>query len=218
MARRARRPLDRLRVLWKRPGWRPDDLGGPLAPSEVDRASHVKFDVPLPRRLKLYVLGQFVVVLPGRDALPAARARRSASARAGGCGGRVVLSLVSLGGLLDRRAWAVPLEAAGWRAASGGVRAARSAVSAGLLPWLWPPASGCLGGPKGLPSRPRCARIGLASPSGASLQGRGPYGHSLRVVSEVHGLDGAHRTLRSATESAATASSATRSATRRCWS
>ena len=39
LARRARRPLDRVRVLWKRPGWRPDELGGYVAPPEVDRAS-----------------------------------------------------------------------------------------------------------------------------------------------------------------------------------
>jgi hypothetical protein len=37
VARRARRPLDRLRVLWMPPGWRPSDLGGPLGPTEVPR-------------------------------------------------------------------------------------------------------------------------------------------------------------------------------------
>ena len=47
VARRTARPLDRLRVLWARPGWRPADLGGPLQPPEVDRSSYVKFEVPL---------------------------------------------------------------------------------------------------------------------------------------------------------------------------
>ena len=55
VARRTARPLDRLRVLWARPGWRPADLGGPLQPPEVDRSSYVKFDVPargLPQPLR----------------------------------------------------------------------------------------------------------------------------------------------------------------------
>ena len=111
LARRARRPLDRLRVLWMRPGWRPSDLGGPLGPSEVDRASYVKFDIPLPRAVKLYVLAQFSAVLVAAtlylrqgEALPPTL--RVAGALA------LAWSLTSLGGLLDRRAWAVPLEAA----------------------------------------------------------------------------------------------------------
>jgi sterol desaturase/sphingolipid hydroxylase (fatty acid hydroxylase superfamily) len=111
VARRARRPLDRLRVLWKRPGWRPADLGGPLQAPEVDRASYVKFDVPLGAAAKLYVLGQFVVVLAAatlylqqQDAL-AGTTRLLGAAILG-------WSLLSLGGLLDSRSWAVPLEMA----------------------------------------------------------------------------------------------------------
>ena len=49
VARRARRPLDKVRVLWKRPGWRPADLGGYVGPTAVDRESHVPYDVPTPR-------------------------------------------------------------------------------------------------------------------------------------------------------------------------
>lgn len=124
VARRARRPLDRLRVLWMRPGWRPPDLGGPLRPTEVERSSYVKFDVPLARSVKRYVLGQFVVLLVvttlylrQSDALPTA-ARIA-------CAAAVVFSLSSLGGLLDRRPWAVPLETA---------RLAALALSAGFVP------------------------------------------------------------------------------------
>jgi hypothetical protein len=60
VARRAKRPLDKVRVLWKRPGWRPDDLGGYVGPSEVDRAAVVKYDVR--HRGAFYVLAQFVAV------------------------------------------------------------------------------------------------------------------------------------------------------------
>jgi sterol desaturase/sphingolipid hydroxylase (fatty acid hydroxylase superfamily) len=142
VARRTRRPLDRLRVLWMRPGWRPPDLGGPLRPTEVDRASYVKFDVPLARSAKRYVLGQFVVLLlvttlylRQSDALPTA-ARLAGAAL-------VVWSLSSLGGLLDRRPWAVPLEAA---------RLASFALAAALVPLAPAAAAGlaALAGASGL--------------------------------------------------------------------
>jgi len=117
VARRAKRPLDKLRVLWKRPGWRPDDLGGSVGPSEVDEAALVKYDVPLPRGVALYVLAQFVAVNVGTVAFLYESDRLSLPARAAGALA-VVWSLASLGGLLDRRPWAVGLETARWLAVS----------------------------------------------------------------------------------------------------
>jgi sterol desaturase/sphingolipid hydroxylase (fatty acid hydroxylase superfamily) len=111
VARRARRPLHALRVLWQRPGWRPAELGGPLVPTEVARASYVKFDVPLPRALKLYVLGQFVAVLLVTTPYLLASEALAPPARLLGAA-VIAWGLASLGGLLDRRPWAVPLEAA----------------------------------------------------------------------------------------------------------
>jgi sterol desaturase/sphingolipid hydroxylase (fatty acid hydroxylase superfamily) len=111
VARRARRPLDRLRVLWKKPGWRPGDLGGPLRPTEVDRASYVKFDVPQPMAMKLYVLGQLISVLLATTPY---LQQNEALAPGGRVAGALAIawSLLSLGGLLERRRWAVALEAA----------------------------------------------------------------------------------------------------------
>jgi alkylglycerol monooxygenase len=110
VAKRARRPLDRLRVLWKPPGWRPEDLGGPVGPTEVDRASYVKYDVPLSAGLKLYVFTQFVPALIASTAYLNASERLDPGAKALGALALTV-SLVSLAGLLDRRAWGPPLEA-----------------------------------------------------------------------------------------------------------
>jgi len=110
VARLTARPLDRLRVLWKPPGWRPDDLGGFVAPPEVDRGSYRKFEVPLPRRTQLYVLAQFVVVNLGAVAFLYQGAHLGTAARVAAALG-ILASLVSLGGLLDRRRWAAPLEA-----------------------------------------------------------------------------------------------------------
>ena len=117
VARRAKRPLDKLRVLWKRPGWRPDDLGGYVGPREVDEAALVKYDVPLPRGVALYVLAQFVAVNLGTVAFLYESDRLGRPARAAGALA-VVWSLASLGGLLDRRPWAVGLETARLLAAS----------------------------------------------------------------------------------------------------
>ncbi len=111
VARRARRPLDKVRVLWKRPGWRPAELGGHEGPSEVDRQSHVPYDVPVPRGVRLYVLGQFALVNLATVAFLYASPGLLPVPLALGATG-IALSLVSLGGLLDRRAWAPRLEAA----------------------------------------------------------------------------------------------------------
>jgi sterol desaturase/sphingolipid hydroxylase (fatty acid hydroxylase superfamily) len=142
VARRARRPLDRLRVLWMRPGWRPSDLGGPLGPTEVDRSSYVKFDVPLARSAKLYLLGQFGAVLLMTTLYLRQSDALSSAARIAGAVA-VVWSLSSLGGLLDRRPWAVPLEAA---------RLAALALSAALVPLAPAAAAGlaALAGASGL--------------------------------------------------------------------
>jgi len=142
VARRTRRPLDRLRVLWMRPGWRPPDLGGPLRPTEVDRTSYVKFDVPLERSAKLYVLGQFVVLLLATTLYLRQSDALTTEARIAGAA-LVVWSLSSLGGLLDRRPWAVPLEAA---------RLASFALAAALVPLAPAAAAGlaALAGASGL--------------------------------------------------------------------
>ena len=135
VARRARRPLDRLRVLWMRPGWRPSDLGGPLSPTEVFRASYVKFDVPLARAMRLYVLGQFAAVLLAATLYLQQSEALSPTLRVAGAMA-LAWSLTSLGGLLDRRPWAVALEAA---------RLALVALLLPLLP-LPPPAGAGLAG------------------------------------------------------------------------
>jgi alkylglycerol monooxygenase len=109
VARRAARPFDRLRVLWQRPGWRPADLGGPLRPPEVDRASYVKFEVPLDRPRKLYVLAQFLPVLLATAPFVQSSERFEAQPRLVAAA-LIAWSLLSIGGLIERRPWALGLE------------------------------------------------------------------------------------------------------------
>ena len=109
LAARAPRGIDRLRVLWKPPGWRPAELGGFEKAPEVDRATYQKYDVPVSAGTKLYVFAQFAFL----TTLTAVFLNRQAALGSGvrlAAGIAIVASVVSLGGLLDRRAWAPLLE------------------------------------------------------------------------------------------------------------
>ena len=110
-ARRTRRWTDRLRLLVKPPGWHPAELGGVVSPPAVDPRTYAKYDVGLARGMRAYVLVHFVflnlatTVFLFRSATLLSPWRAVAAVA-------LVVSLVSLGGLLDRRPWAVPLETA----------------------------------------------------------------------------------------------------------
>jgi alkylglycerol monooxygenase len=144
MAARTRRLPDAMRLLGKRPGWRPEELGGYVPPPEVDPAREVKYDVRMPGGLRAYVLTQFVVVTLGtvvflfRAADLAPLPRFSAAVA-------IVVSLAILGGLLDRRSWAFSSEivrlllasvALALLPASAGLAAAVLAAGAASLLWL----------------------------------------------------------------------------------
>ncbi|MBX2946787.1 MAG: sterol desaturase family protein [Cyclobacteriaceae bacterium] len=54
---------DRLRYLFKKPGWLPDYMGGYRAAPAVDKATYKKYDTPAPFRLNFYVLFQYTLCL-----------------------------------------------------------------------------------------------------------------------------------------------------------
>jgi len=143
-ARRARRLADKLRFLVARPGWHPRDMGGFVAPPEVDPAQP-RHEVALPRGLAAYVLAQFGVVVVA-TAVVMRRPEDLGGAGLAAVAAALGFSLAVLGGLLDRRPWAPALELA--RLAGGGlwILAAGSGpwatAGAVLLPaacaaWLW---------------------------------------------------------------------------------
>jgi sterol desaturase/sphingolipid hydroxylase (fatty acid hydroxylase superfamily) len=110
LARRTGRWADRLRVFAKPPGWRPAELGGFEPAPEVDARSYRKWDVEAPAGVTLYVFAQFVVIMLGTGALLNLQDSLSRGPLIAGSL-LVVLSLVALGGLLERRVWAPWLEA-----------------------------------------------------------------------------------------------------------
>ena len=98
--------------------------GRPVGPSEVDRRTHVPYEVPLPLGLRLYVLVQFALVNLATVAFLYQAGRLGPGARAAGAL-LLAWSLTSLGGLLDRRPWAAPLELG--RLGAGAARGLRAA-------------------------------------------------------------------------------------------
>ncbi len=149
----ARRWRDKLLVWLKPPGWRPADVAARFPKPEFVMPSE-RFDPPLPRPLKLYVLAQFALLLgmttqflgmAGSANLPTLLAYAV----------YLVAGLWLLGGLMEGRRWApwaeavrvlataaVPLLSARWFGVShlDGYLALAIAVVFGLsavaLPWL----------------------------------------------------------------------------------
>lgn len=103
--RRARSLKDAWRILWNKPGWRPDYQGGPLLPQPVDRTTYRKFHIPLNWRINLYVLLQFAAIVPV-TLYTLMNATQLPLGQAVGLGFLVVLSLTNLGGIMERKRWA----------------------------------------------------------------------------------------------------------------
>ncbi len=109
-ARRATRVVDKVKMFVMPPGWQPEELGGFQAAPPID-PNHVTYRTPVPRGLTLYIFVQFVLANlavslflfkdGGADPL-----------RRGAAGLLIAVTLVSLGGLFERKRWAPPLEAA----------------------------------------------------------------------------------------------------------
>ncbi len=142
-AKRTRRFADRLRVFTSRPGWQPQDLGGFVPAPAVDPATYRKYESGAPRALQVYVLAHFGLVNLAALAFFYWSNRLSAPDKVAAAVALVV-TLASLGGLLDRKTWAFRLEAV--RLLAGGATAASMAppvfgVAAGAvvalsLAWL----------------------------------------------------------------------------------
>ena len=56
---------DKIKYLFKKPGWLPDSLGGYQAAPEVDEARYAKYSTPAPQLLNWYVVFQYVLCLGG---------------------------------------------------------------------------------------------------------------------------------------------------------
>jgi len=109
IARQARtlRGLDRVAIWWRSPSW--SAAGRPLSATAQARVRSA-LGPPLPRSQKLYAAAQFAPLVPALIALlvlPALPLRMIVPAAS-----FILWTLLSLGGLLDDKRWAFPLEMA----------------------------------------------------------------------------------------------------------
>lgn len=101
---------DRWRTLVNKPGWRPDYLGGYMAPPPVDKTMYKKFDPALSRLLSWYILAQYLITLAGAALFLFQEERLSLGIKTllGLC---VLAAIVSLGWLMEQKSFAPKLEA-----------------------------------------------------------------------------------------------------------
>jgi len=116
---------NKLKVLFYKPGWLPESLGGYRAPQMVDTATYAKFDVEVPFRLNVYVLVHYLLLLGFTSYFLFGLAQFDWVDRLAAVI-LIALSLAALGELLAAKKWATVFEYL------------RLAVSAGLLIYLFP--------------------------------------------------------------------------------
>ncbi len=56
---------NKLRFIFNKPGWLPDDMGGYQAPKPIDKSDVIKYDLKSSARINFYVLFQYALVLGG---------------------------------------------------------------------------------------------------------------------------------------------------------
>jgi alkylglycerol monooxygenase len=96
---------DKVRYLFKKPGWLPASLGGYRAAPEVDKSTYKKYDTPAPLLLNLYVLFQYVLCLTG-TALFLFNAGKFSLPEKGIIAVLVSIVVVNCGVLFEQRPWA----------------------------------------------------------------------------------------------------------------
>lgn len=101
---------DKLKFIFKKPGWLPEEMGGYRKPYDVDPATYQKYDAHAAKSLNAYVLAQYIVLLTGTALFlfnleGMDRLDKILLALL------ITLSVVSFGGLFESRWWAFGVEA-----------------------------------------------------------------------------------------------------------
>lgn len=106
---RARSWRDRLRLVLGPPEWRPEALGGPVEPPEIGEEPPAKYEVDTPPALQWYVAASFGLVAAAGVALATWQATLSVVQTViAGLG--LLVSVTTVGSILERRSWALALE------------------------------------------------------------------------------------------------------------
>lgn len=95
---------DRIRYLFKKPGWLPTSLGGYRAAPPVDCAHYHKYDTPAPTLLNLYVVFQYILCVAG-TALFLFNEKKFTLGEKTFFAALIAWVVVDCGVLFERRAW-----------------------------------------------------------------------------------------------------------------
>jgi sterol desaturase/sphingolipid hydroxylase (fatty acid hydroxylase superfamily) len=97
---------DRIRYLFKKPGWLPDYMGGYRVAPEVDKVTYQKYDTPAPIMLSYYVLFQYTLCLVATALFLFNSAKFSLGEKAF-ITFLISLTVVNCGVLFENRKWVV---------------------------------------------------------------------------------------------------------------
>ncbi len=101
---------DKIKYLFKKPGWLPDYLGGYQAPPDVDKEHYTKYNTPAPQLLNWYVVFQYLLCLGGTALFLFSQKLPDGSDRFTALENAFITTLISIvvvncGVLFEKRAW-----------------------------------------------------------------------------------------------------------------
>lgn len=100
---------NKLKFLFYKPGWLPEELGGYQSAPAVDKTKYAKYHTETPGRLNSYVLYQYIIAL-GITALFLFNYSKLDIIYQIGAVTAIMITVVSAGALLDKKSWGVTLE------------------------------------------------------------------------------------------------------------
>lgn len=101
--------LNKLKVLFYKPGWRPENMGGRQYAPEVSRNAYTKFDTKTPAIVNWYALFQYLLTLGG-TAYFMFNADKMNWGLKGVSVALILFSILTPGVLFERRKWAITAE------------------------------------------------------------------------------------------------------------
>ncbi|MBX2843276.1 MAG: sterol desaturase family protein [Flammeovirgaceae bacterium] len=100
---------DKIKVIYKPPGWRPLAQGGTMKIPEVNRESYLKFKTVAPRTLNFYIFVQYAIAIGATAFFLFQQANFNNEQRILGAS-LIFLSIMNLGMMLERKRWSFILE------------------------------------------------------------------------------------------------------------
>jgi alkylglycerol monooxygenase len=107
--KRSKTLKDSLKILFNKPGWLPEYLGGYQAPPEVDKKSYHKFNLHPPSAFSAYLLAQYVIILGTTSFFMFNQGNFTLGEKAL-FALVIVFAIVVLGGIIEMKPWAFTLE------------------------------------------------------------------------------------------------------------